>query len=216
MAVDKRFWSGAIIVVTVAVAGAGALPALLLHPPGLDAGSVEALPVAAMRAEAKPFDVKPVDVKPLDPKPADPKPLAQLPDAVPDPLVVPLDAEPASFPQPANLPQPAGLVQPASAQPALQTRETAARTAPAPASVQAQEPAQPLSFPPVQPVDLSTGAEMQAATAPLPAQSNPADAKPPVAQAARPGPAVAQRNVAQRRSVRPAKYPIREFLAWRR
>ncbi len=30
--IDKRFWTGAILVVTVVVAGAGSLPALLLAP----------------------------------------------------------------------------------------------------------------------------------------------------------------------------------------
>ena len=33
---DKRFWSGAIVVVTVVVAGASALPGLLLRPASLD------------------------------------------------------------------------------------------------------------------------------------------------------------------------------------
>ncbi len=47
--IEKRFWSGAIAVVTLIVAGAGALPELLLRP--ASTGPSVALPRNAPKAE---------------------------------------------------------------------------------------------------------------------------------------------------------------------
>ena len=47
---DKRFWSGAIVVVTVVVAGASALPALLLRPASLDEPLVVTAPAPTSTA----------------------------------------------------------------------------------------------------------------------------------------------------------------------
>ena len=166
MAVDKRFWSGAIIVATVAISGAGALPALLLRP---------AAP------EPAPLDTM-VAAKPADPQPA-------------PPLIAPAPAEGAPAP-----------VAPAPPQ---------ASQAPAPPPEPPRQTAAPEAFPPVQPVGLAARPETEAAAIPAPAQGLGASAKPAAATKTR----VARESthgVKRKRGVRPAAFPIREFLAWRR
>jgi hypothetical protein len=59
--VDKRFWSGAILLVTIVVAGASSLPALLLRPAVPEPAPLAPAPSAKIdvpptaRAEAEPI-----------------------------------------------------------------------------------------------------------------------------------------------------------------
>lgn len=176
--VDKRFWSGAVIAATVMVAGASALPALLLAPTAPE----PMIPVAIVPPEKKAALV----AARIEPQPVE---RAQAPVAAqPAPSVA------APTPQVA-----------ASPPPATPMREAA-----------------PMAFPPVQPIGVATSKPEPAA-----AIAAPAPAVPRVAEAAndRPvteKPARAQRGAAQRTTtrkrqvVRPAVFPLREFLAWRR
>ncbi len=185
---DKRFWSGAIIVVTVVVAGAGSLPALLLRP-----AAPEAAPVIALAPPKAP--------EPVAPRPAEP--------------VAQRAAEPVSVP-----PEPVRLATPVST---LAASPGAVGPAPAASQpVQAAAPteppreAQPVVFPPVQPVGIATRSAPEA-TVPAPAQTRAASATIESAEKAATPPRVAAQGDRKRKpSVRPAVYPIREFLAWHR
>jgi hypothetical protein len=185
---DKRFWSGAVIVVTVAVAGAGALPTLLLRP------SVEPIPFEATFAAAA------IASQP------EPKQAPTVPPPAPPPAV-------ASTPSPMVASAPVALQEPRKAEPEVASPSvvtTAAVVVPVP------EPAREAkaeAFPPVQPVGIATGAP----------DVSPQVEK-PLSVSARRGARKWIRVVhlrpvhAARRSghIRPAAYPIREFLAWRR
>jgi len=90
--VDKRFWSGAILLVTIVVAGASSLPTLLLRPAAPEPVPVVPSPIAKtnvpapVRAEAEPIAM------------AEPLPAAStLPIAVAEPALAP--AVQASAPQ---------------------------------------------------------------------------------------------------------------------
>ena len=113
--IDKRFWSGAIAVVTLIVAGAGALPELLLRP--ASTGPAVVLPFAPKTEPiAKPdqpaaivgsVPVPPIDraetIAPAKPSAAEaaPHPVATAPEPPkPEPEVVaaPASAPPVAFP----------------------------------------------------------------------------------------------------------------------
>ena len=82
---DKRFWSGAIVVLTVVVAGASALPALLLRPASLDEPLVVTAP-APNAAEPAPAVAKAEPAaKAVEPAP----PVAQPPVAQAEPALPP-------------------------------------------------------------------------------------------------------------------------------
>src|ERR1700704_3394863 len=82
MLVDKKFWSGALIVVTVVVAGAGTLPGLLLRPTVSEAPD---LPVAVSSQDSVPPNVvaPPSAVAAADPAPATPPVLAKPAEPLP-------------------------------------------------------------------------------------------------------------------------------------
>lgn len=174
---DRSFWSGAIIVVTVVVAGAGTLPALLLRPTAPEIG---------LSAESQPFVPRPTPRTEPTPK------LAELPKARGEPAEL-AQAVPSPDPVPDRVPG-----------------DVAAQALPAapspPAAASRPQESFPQSFPPVQAVDL-----------PAPAGVTPSNASPPpaesVAKPVRP-PREAARH--PKRQVRPAPFPLREFLAWRR
>jgi hypothetical protein len=195
---DKRFWSGAIIVVTVAISGAGALPALLLRPSAPEPAPIETAAIAV--------------------KPADPKPVAAV---IPPPAPVALRSAPVALPAPE-----------AAAAPTPVTPAPAATAVPPPEAIRAVPPpepprtaAKPEAFPPVQPADVAARPKAEPDAAPTPA----APAASP--RLARVKPAwhkyaarlawarkarIARADTRVKRSARPAVYPIREFLAWRR
>lgn len=189
---DKRFWGGAIAVLTVVVAGAGVLPGLLLRP------ALEEVPVAGT-VEPAPFVAKP-----------------KLADAEP--------ARPAASPAPAGVTEPALPPKPASEPPAAAPPPTPTPVAEAPKPApQPAEPAvrTPISFPPVQPVGIATRPDLDAvptnSAAAAPTQARDASARPAREAAEKPARRVATREAGKRkRAVRPAIYPMREFLAWRR
>ena len=178
---EKRFWSGAIAVVTLIVAGAGALPELLLRP--ASAPSV-ALPRNAPKAEpvAPPEEIAVVtrgasvpDVNRADtmapPEPSTTEPAPQVAAAVPEP------------------PKPQSVV--------------LATPAPAP----------PVAFPPVQPVGV--GATSAPGVIP-PAAPQPISANAAHPMTTRPVERAVQRPAKPKQNMRPAAYPIGEFLVSRR
>jgi len=241
---DKRFWSGAIIVVTVAVAGAGAVPSLLLRP------AAEPIPFeqtfAAAAAVSKPAEPKPAaEPKAAEPKSADePKAaVAELKQADAKPAAAP-PAPPAAAPlPPAVASAPVALQAPRDVAPKVETRvepkiasapasapvtpaapsaaaaSVASAPAPAPAATPvvaaapAASPPAAEAFPPVQPI----GVAMRSETASAADQPRSARTR----GAARRWIRIAHGRLARvaRRgggNIRPAAYPIREFLAWRR
>jgi hypothetical protein len=199
---DKRFWSGAVIVVTVAVAGAGALPTLLLRP------SAEPAPLEATFAAAAIVSKPEPKAAPAVASP--PAPVAVVPPPAPPPAV-------ASPPSPIVVSAPAALQAPTKPEPAVVLPPVAA---PPPAAiVPAPEPAREAKsepFPPVQPVGVAAHSEAKlGASGPI---EKPRSMR--AKRAARKWVRLARfraANAAKRNgSVRPATYPIREFLAWRR
>ena len=181
--VDKRFWSGAILTVTIVVAGAGSLPALLLRPSAPD--PAPAAPTAVTRiAEPVPTRVEPQPVAKAEPPPVVPTP--QITAAQPP-------ANPIAPPQPAAAPAPE----------------------PPPAPVRE---ATSVAFPPVQPVGVATPSAPAARPAATPLADSPAVATPAreTRRATRDERTVQQVPRRKRNVTRPAPYPIREFLAWRR
>lgn len=162
--IDKGFWSGAILVVTIVVAGASSLPALLLRPMAPDPARI---PVAAPPAAA----VKQI-AEPIPPR-VEPPPVSPVAAATPAP-------QPA-----ATMPQPP---------PAAPVRATA-----------------PIAFPPVQPVGVAAANGPDAVAAPA------AVATARLSRAIdKPRQRTAHGKVTRKRYVRPAVFPLREFLAWRR
>ncbi len=191
MAVDKRFWTGALAVATVVIAGASALPSLLLAPSGGDP-----VPLVAAAAAPKPADAKPLPFRNVAPEtPVAPTPVHAEPAAPPAPaaaaVAAPEPSPPAAAPIAAAPPAPAAVAPPAPATPAP--------VAPA------------ASFPPVQPVGVAA-----AATENVPAPATQSRAV--SAEQRTRGVRVREARAAQtrKRGARPARYPIREFLAWRR
>jgi hypothetical protein len=169
--IDKRFWAGAILAVTVVVAGAGSLPALLLRPVAADPPLVALAPTVNV---AEPVQA-PVQAK-----------------ADPPPVVAAAAVAVAEPPKPSPPPAP----------------QVVAAPLPEPAPVREAAPV----FPPVQPVGITTPAQ--------PVATPPTDA--PAARVTDRAPqrvARAERTAkpsTRKRAVRPAPYPMREFLAWRR
>ncbi len=181
MAVDKRFWTGAVAIVTVVTAGASALPSLLLAP--ADPVPLVA-PVAGKAPEKPPEPFRTVASEPPAPVRAEPQRQAE---AAPAAVAVSAPVVTVSAPPP----PPA---------------EPVAAAAPPPA---APTPAPAAAFPPVQPVGI---ASETAAVAP---QSRPAGTEQRAARHIRQREARAAQS-GRKRALRPARYPIREFLAWRR
>ena len=83
--------------------------------------------------------------------------------------------------------------------------------APAPAEPVADPPPRAITFPAVQPVGIEQAREP---SAPAPAAASPPSARPAAEKQANAGAERARRKAG--RGVRPAVYPIREFLAWQR
>ena len=183
--IDRRFWSGAIIAATVVVAGASALPSLLLAPgPPEPMVPAAAAPIADKAAPAMARVEAPSVVKAEAPAPG---------------LVVPVSAPAA----------PAHKVAPAAA--VIETPPPVVRPPAREAAL--------VAFPPVQPVGVvADRAEPVPPVAVPPAAASAAVAERPAVEK----PARAQRTAAhrtmkgKRRAVRPATFPLREFLAWRR
>jgi hypothetical protein len=179
--IDKRFWSGAIAVVTLIVAGASALPELLLRP--ASSGPTVVLSVSAPKAE--PVVKSERTVARTAPVPIENR---MAPVAPPDQSIVAEAPHPlVSVPDTPN-PEPAASI-----------------SAPVPSN----------AFPPVQPVGIA------AASAPdVVKPANPPAAEGDAARSKVEKPPRPERIAGQaekpKKAVRPAVYPIREFLAWRR
>jgi hypothetical protein len=174
---DKQFWSGAVVVLTVVVAGASALPGLLLRPAVEDTAEIVP-PLLARPAAAQP-------VKPAEPVPP-----------------VAAEVELASKP----------VAQPPQPVPA----QTALAPMPPPAAV-AEAPGPAPAFPPVQPLDAparGTTAQNVAQTEIRAATASRQSDEPRGEKVARH--TDRQDRAKRKRHVRPAIYPMREFLAWRR
>jgi hypothetical protein len=99
--IDKRFWAGAVLAVTVVVAGAGSLPALLLRPVATDPPPVALAPAAKV---AEPVQVQ-ADAEPAKPSPPPPPQSVAAPPPAPAPV---REAVPAFPPV-----QPVGITTPA-------------------------------------------------------------------------------------------------------
>lgn len=185
--IDKRFWSGAIVVATVVIAGASALPALLLAPSAPE----PMIPVTAAPAEWK---AHPVVTR------IEPRPVARAEAPVP---AQPAPAAPE--PQVAAAPPPV-VPQPPVAPPATPVREAAS----------------PVAFPPVQPVGvvaskMETSSPIAAPPLAAPRAADATSSRPAIEKPARAQRTAAQRVTKRKRhAVRPALFPLREFLAWRR
>lgn len=196
--IDKRFVSGAILVLTIVVAGASSLPALLLRPSAPEAMPA---PVALSTIAKKPEPI--ADVKPA-PERLETKPVMARVDPAPVPKVEPVSPPVALTPAPeaavavapaaAPLAAVAAPVPPSPPEPAI-----AAEPAPKPAAV---------SFPPVQPVGVAAASGPDVVSAPA------TSIRPIRAEKLRQR--TAYRAITRKRSVRPAIFPLREFLAWRR
>jgi len=140
--IDKRFWAGAILAVTVVVAGAGALPALLLRPIAADP------PPAALASTAKVAEPvqAPVQAK-ADPAPVAPAPMvaaAEPPKPTPPPAPQTVAAPPPE-PAPARVAAPVAFppVQPVgvtTAQPVATQPDTATARAAVPAAEKTARP----------------------------------------------------------------------------
>jgi hypothetical protein len=222
---DKRFWSGAVAVVTVVIAGAGVLPSLLLRPAVDDdpmAGSVEPAPFMS-----KP--VKLVDYEPSRPVAAGtsaiPQVVAKPPEPKPETRAETRPEKPAAAatvaPAPAVQVAATHAVAPVVSQtkpahevssaavagaPILLTAAVSASALPAPAQ------AAPAAFPPIQPVGVATQSGLDAkAKANVSGRPREAAAKPVRERVARQ--AASRERARPRRHGRPAPFPIRQFLA---
>jgi hypothetical protein len=131
-----------------------------------------------------------------------PPPQAVAPE--PEPVVPVMAPEPPTQPEPAILPEP--LIEPVKPpDPPVLPRRVAE---PEPAATPIQTAA-PVSFPPVQPIGVAPAGGPDAAPTP--------DSKQATAKTTRPDRRVASAHAGPRkRAIRPAVYPISEFLAWRR
>jgi hypothetical protein len=193
---DKRLWSGAILVLTIVVAGASSLPTLLLRPATPDAPPVAPeLPTAQV-----------------------PQPLPVVATVEPTPAPKPIEAAPPPAPEVAR----SEVAQPAPSQAAAPTPVEAAPAGAPAAATAAVAAATPVAFPPVQPIGVATQAGPDVAPQqPAPTQSRAASATPDGTKARTDKSARAPRMTLQdakkrKRSVRPAIFPLREFFAWRR
>src|ERR1700752_4281453 len=180
--IEKRFWSGAIAVVTLIVAGAGALPGLLLRP--ASNGPSVALPRNAPKAEP---------VAPLD----------QTVVVMHRASVPAADRAETIALSEHSTPEPAPAIVTAAPEPPKPEPKVTATPPPAP----------PVAFPPVQPVGVAA-ASAPDVIPPAAPQVTPANAAQPITS--RPAERAGQRPGKPRQNVRPAAYPIGEFLAWRR
>lgn len=100
--VDKRFWSGAILTVTIVVAGASSLPSLLLRPATPD--PVPAVPTAVAKvAEPVTTRVEPQPVAKAEPSPVVPAPQITVAEPPAKPIAPP---QPAAAPAPEPPPAP--------------------------------------------------------------------------------------------------------------
>jgi hypothetical protein len=190
--IDKPVWSGAIAVVTLIVTGAGALPELLLRPASI--GLTVVVPHKAPKVEA----------------------IARLeqPAIVAQSASVPAvnRADTIVAPQPSTAPPEQSAVQAApqsvamASEPPKPEPEVLAAPVPAPA---------PVAFPPVQAVGVPA-ASVTDVIPPVDPLGLPANPARPLANK----PARSERTAPQppkpSQNVRPAAYPIGEFLAWRR
>jgi hypothetical protein len=187
--IDKRFWSGTIAVVTLIVAGAGALPELLLWPAPIRPTIV--LPLGAPMAEpiAKPEQTAAVARSAAVPRYTS----RDLGAANSTEKVGPLEQSIAE-----SVPQPAAMV----LEPPKPVTEVPTAPAPAP----------PVAFPPVQAVGV------QAASVPdmVPPATNPQARPTNPPRPTTDKPVRSEPAQKPRQNVRPAAYPIGEFLAWRR
>jgi hypothetical protein len=93
---DKRFWSSAILVATVVVAGASALPALLLAP-SASGPIVVAVTPAPVEKRAEPVVARVAPAAPAPEEVAAPQPPETLVPIVPPPVPV-REAAPGTFP----------------------------------------------------------------------------------------------------------------------
>jgi hypothetical protein len=226
---DKRFWSGAVAVVTVVIAGAGVLPSLLLRPAVDDdpmAGSVEPAPFISKPVKLVGYEPPPpvaagmsapvplVVARPPEPKPetrAEPKPAGVL-TAVPPPAAAIVQvAASHAVPPPAAQTKLVHEVS-AAAVPSAPLMTTAAVSASAPAASRAVVAA----FPPIQPVGVAT----QSGLDPKPkASAVPLDITAKTVQQVREKrekvvrKATSRERARPRRYGRPAPFPIRQFLA---
>jgi hypothetical protein len=180
--IEKRFWSGAIAVVTLIVAGAGALPDLLLRP--ASSGPSAAVPRNAPKAEP----IVPIEQT------------AVVMHAASVPAANRADTNaPPEQPKAEPAPQ---VVAPAS-EPPKPEPEVAAKPA----------PALPVAFPPVQPVGVAA-ASAPDVVPPAAPQATSANAVQPMTN--RPAERAVHWPAKPKQNVRPAAYPMAEFLAWRR
>jgi hypothetical protein len=186
---DKRFWSRAVIAVTVAVAGVGALPTILLRP--------AAEPV--VREPAVKSDETPAAVAPAVIPPSPPVAIAAAPASPPSEEPRPAEPVTAAPPVPVVATPPAATPSAVAAAPAEPARETT-----------------PDVFPPVQPVEAVTPSEAapEAVSAVIPSRK--ILARRAVRKWVRLARARAARTARHNGETRPAAYPIHEFLAFHR
>jgi hypothetical protein len=177
--IDKRLWSGAIAVVTLIVAGASALPELLLRP------------------ASAPTVIVPTTTQSVAKAAQTATPERSVPGRAPDRI------EPVAPPQETIAAARRVVVPP----PEMPRAEPLAPATPVPAP--------PLPFPPMQPLIVGAASVPTA----LPPANPPAtEATPSRTNAEKPlrPERVAWRPEKPKKTVRPAFYPIGEFLAWRR
>lgn len=188
---DKRFWSGAIIVVTVVVAGASALPALLLTR-----GAPEPIVAVVTPASAE----KRAEL--VVPR-VEPQPIVKVEDSASaarslSPPVSAAAVQHVAAPQPPEAPAPV-------APPPIPLREAAPGAFP---------PVQPVG------IATSKMDSVPTPATPLPTSTAAAAGtsdRPVTEKFVRAQRAAAERNIKRKRQVvRPALYPLREFFAWRR
>jgi len=213
--------------VTVAVAGAGAVPSLLLRPAAETIPFEQTFAAAAVvsrRAEPKPVEAKLAEApKPTTPKPAEPKQADEKPSPAPTALVsaaavLPpaVASAPVALETPRQVafkpePKPAPASAAAAPAPPVAPPPMVVGAAPVAATPEAPRPAPAEAFPPVQPIEAAVRREA------VPDGARSIRAR----SAARKWIRLARGHFARmtsvkRGTVRPAAYPIREFLAWRR
>ena len=192
MASDKKLWSGAVIVVTAVIAGAGTLPALLLRP---SPDTIEPMSAETARELAVSRTA-----------PTKPEPVVRTVAVVSAPALAMIEkaAEPTPVAKPVALPTPVREVASVAEQP--RTEPAAAKpivvAAVPEAAVEPSATQKDIVLPPVPLLEAASAAER---TGKKPAQAQ--------TQA----PATATREVKRKPpAARPAPYPIGEFLAWRR
>lgn len=189
--IDRRFWSGAIAVVTLIVAGSGALPELLLRP--APTGPAVVLPVSAPKVE------------PI----AKPEQTAALEQATP---VVHTASVPAVNRAEISPPpeQSTAGVAPQSVAAVIKA------SVPEPEIPAAPALAPPVAFPPVQPVGVAAANAQDVVPPTTNPQVRPANSARPVTDKPVQSEPTGRRPVKPGQNVRPEAYPIGEFLAWRR